>query len=1075
MLMNTLRFLLPRIMAGLLAALFMAGCSVEAKKARLTEQAERDFKSGEYERAKIEYMNLLRLDPQNATTYQQLGLIWFEEGAPLRAAPFLIKARELAPTNLNNRAKLASTFLSVGDLKEARKEALAILKQSPGHDEAIKILAETARTPEEIAELGEQLKKFPQRDSVAFHLAAATLALRKGDLPSTEKALQRALALDPKSPSPHVAMASFQLLQKNSTQAGQELKMAAELAPVRSIERLKYAEYKAQTGAPNEAIGLLKTITKQAPDYLPAWCLLAQIAATDKKYDESLALLENVFSRDPDNLDARMMQAQAFLAKNETQKALEGLERLDNKYPNLPPVRYQLARAYLQNNNQPQAISVLNQVVATNPNYSQAVLLLAELNLRTGNAQAVVTSMVDLLKKQPDSFPAQILLSEGYRSVGRLDDAAAIFRERIKILPQDSQSYLLLGAILRQQNKTDEARRAFEQALKLAPENLTIVDQLVDLDILAKDFDSAMKRVQQQPSQNGKSASIHFMQGKIYAAEHKWDLAEAALQKTIALDPNFASAYDLLISTYLARNNLPQALTQLQAMLAKKPDNAAALMSSALIYDKLGDFSKARDSYEKLLSTDPDSAPALNNLAYLYAERFNQLDKAYEMARKVRTAKPSDPSVADTLGWILYRRGDYQQAVTVLQESAVKLPDNPEAQFHFGMASYMMGQTDAARTAFQKAAAAPADFPGKDQIQGRLALLGSAPGHELSVGELEALLKQQPGDVVARTRLGEAYEKQGAFAKSATCYEEALKLNPKLVSAATKLAQFYAGPLHDKSKALEFAKKARELAPSDPKVAAVLGNIAYQTGDFTRAYSLLQESVRLLPGDTAVLHDFAWAAYSLGRVSEAQQTMRTVLQTAPNSQQAENAKSFLAMTALDPTQKDLAAVEPDVQKLLKADSGYVPALMVEAAIDVQQGKIQPAIGIYSGVLQRLPDFTPAQKQLAALYSEDPKNIEMAYGLATKARKALTDDPELTQTLAVLSYQRKEYKRAIQLFQESSRNKPLAAKALFYLGMSYARTNEKSQALETLNRALAAKIQEPLAGEAKQTIAELQRK
>jgi predicted Zn-dependent protease len=208
--------------------------------------------------------------------------------------------------------------------------------------------------------------------------------------------------------------------------------MAAELAPVRSIERLKYAEYKAQTGAPNEAIGLLKTITKQAPDYLPAWCLLAQIAATDKKYDESLALLENVFSRDPENVDARMLQAQTFLAKNETQKALEGLERLDNKYPNIPSVRYQLARAYLQNNNQPQAISVLNQVATTNPNYSEAVLLLAELNLRTSNAQAVVTSMVDLLKKQPGSFPAQILLSEGYRSLGRLDDAAAIFRERIE-------------------------------------------------------------------------------------------------------------------------------------------------------------------------------------------------------------------------------------------------------------------------------------------------------------------------------------------------------------------------------------------------------------------------------------------------------------------------------------------------------------------------------------------------------------------------------------------------------------------------------------------------------------------
>ena len=102
MLMNTLRFLLPRIMAALFAALFIAGCSAEGKKARLTEQADRDFKSGEYDKAKIEYMNLLRLDPQSTTAYQQLGLIWFEEGAPLRAAPFLLKARNLPRTILTS-------------------------------------------------------------------------------------------------------------------------------------------------------------------------------------------------------------------------------------------------------------------------------------------------------------------------------------------------------------------------------------------------------------------------------------------------------------------------------------------------------------------------------------------------------------------------------------------------------------------------------------------------------------------------------------------------------------------------------------------------------------------------------------------------------------------------------------------------------------------------------------------------------------------------------------------------------------------------------------------------------------
>ncbi len=1073
--MTILRSHSKRILVAIFAALFFGGCSPEAKKSRFRQQAERDFESGEYDKAKIEYMNLLRLDPQSATAYQQLGIIWFEEGAPLRAAPFLLKARELAPTNLGSRTKLAATLVSLGDLREGRKEALAILQQAPENGEAIKLLAETARTPEEVDESATQLQKFPDRDGADFQIASASLFLRRGEATSAESALTRALALNPKSSSAHLAMASFRLLQKDTAKAELELKSAADLAPLRSIARLKYAEYKAKNGDSSEIIKMLKEITGKAPDFLPAWCLLAQIASTDKRYDESLALLENVFSRDSENLDGRILEAQTRLAKGEPQKATEILERLDKKYPNLPPVKFQLARSYLQNNNPSQAMTVLNQVVTVNPNYVEAVLLLAELNLQTGHPDAVETSMKDLLKKQRDLFQAQVLLADAYRSLGRLDDAAAIFRERIRLRPKESQSYLLLGVILRQQNNIDEARKIFEQAQTLAPENLVFTDQLVDLDLLARNFDSAMQRVQGKLSKNGQTASLHFMLGKIYVAQDKLDLAETELLKTVELDASFPRAYDLLISTYLMRNKLPEALTQLQALLTKKPDNAPALMASALVYEKMKEYAKARDTYDKLLSTQPDFIPALNNLAYLYAEHLNQLDKAYEIARKLRITQPSNASVADTLGWILYRRGDYQQAVTLLQESAGKLSDNAEVQFHLGMASYMMGQADVARSAFQKAASAPASFPGKEQIRGRLALLESAPGRETSTGELETLLEQQPNDLVALTRLGEAYEKQGEIAKSATAYERAVKLNPKLVSAVTKLAQFYAGPLHDKSKALEFAKKANELAPSDPKVAAVLGSIAYQTGDFARAYSLLQESARLLPDDPLILHHYAWAAYGLGQVSEAQKAMQSMLQMAPHSPQSEDARSFLAMTALDRSRKNLTAAEPDVQRLLKADNNYIPALMALAAIDVQQGKMQPAIEIYSDVLRRLPDFTPAQKQLAELYSEDPKNMDKAYELATKARKILTDDPELAQTLAVLSYQKKEYGRAVQLFQESNRIKPMDAKGLFYLGMSYARTNEKSQALETLNRALAAEVHEPLAAEAKQTIAELERK
>ena len=573
-----------------------------------------------------------------------------------------------------------------------------------------------------------------------------------------------------------------------------------------------------------------------------------------------------------------------------------------------------------------------------------------------------------------------------------------------------------------------------------------------------------VKRVQAQLQKTPQSSVANFLDGKVYAAQGEWNRAESVLVKALELDPNSSGAYGLLISTYLATNRLPEAIAQLETVLTKSPNDVRALMLSAMIYERMNDFPKARDAYEKLLSTNPDFALALNNLAYLYAVRLNELDKAHDLAQKARALQPGDPAIADTLGWILYKRADYQQALALLQESAQNLPDNPEVQFHLGMASYMMGRMDEARTALRQAVDAPADFPDKEQAQHRLSLLedGDSKALQLSSSELKDILKEQPDDVVAQIRSGESYEKQGAFAQAAAAYEEAIKRNPKLLSATVKLVQLNAGPLQNSEKALKFARKARELAPNDPKIVGLLGVVAYQTGNFTWAYSLLQESVRQLPNDAEFLHHLAWAAYSLGKVSEARQTMQRVLTAAPDSSQSSDAKSFLAMTALDQEGSNLIAAESEVDQALKANPDYVPALMAQAGILLQRGESEAAATIYSEVLRRFPDFAPAQKRLASLYAEDPEKRDEAYDLAMKARRALPDDPEVAQILAELSYQRKEFAYAVQLLRQSSEKKPLEAKYLYYLGMSQLKANEKQQSREALQEALAAGLPDPLA-------------
>src|SRR6059058_5056113 len=222
------------LIAILVMVLVTCSCTSEMKKSRYLARAERYFKAGEYDQAKIEYLKVLQIDSGNAVAYARCGAMWADEGAPLRAAAFLLKARELAPEDLDNRYKLALVYLRVGQPNDAFKEATEILKQAPDNGPALALLAETSLTPEQTqtAELEEQ--KFPQRDNPFVEVANAALAIRKGDLAKAETALNHALSLDPKCALAHIGLAQVALTRKDKARAGQELKAAADFSPIRS-------------------------------------------------------------------------------------------------------------------------------------------------------------------------------------------------------------------------------------------------------------------------------------------------------------------------------------------------------------------------------------------------------------------------------------------------------------------------------------------------------------------------------------------------------------------------------------------------------------------------------------------------------------------------------------------------------------------------------------------------------------------------------------------------------------------------------------------------------------------------
>src|SRR5436190_2921804 len=189
---------LGNLITALLMAVILIGCTSGARKARYSQRGEHYFKAGEYDKAKIEYLNVLNIDGNDAVAYARLGAMWNQDGAPLRAASFLLKAIDLSPDDLGSHLNLARVYLAAGRLENARKEATLVLEKAPETGEALLILVDASTQPADLKPTEQQLEKFPRHDNVYYHLGSAGIAAKKGDIPGVEAALARAVSADPK-------------------------------------------------------------------------------------------------------------------------------------------------------------------------------------------------------------------------------------------------------------------------------------------------------------------------------------------------------------------------------------------------------------------------------------------------------------------------------------------------------------------------------------------------------------------------------------------------------------------------------------------------------------------------------------------------------------------------------------------------------------------------------------------------------------------------------------------------------------------------------------------------------------
>ena len=104
-------------------------------------------------------------------------------------------------------------------------------------------------------------------------------------------------------------------------------------------------------------------------------------------------------------------------------------------------------------------------------------------------------------------------------------------------------------------------------------------------------------------------------------------------------------------------------------------------------------WTRRKNSIPELSTLEPNLAAAANNLAWLLAsEEGSDLGEALRLAMQAKQAFPDQPHIADTLGWVHYKRKSYSLAITQFRQALDKRPDDPIIQYHLALALYGNGE-----------------------------------------------------------------------------------------------------------------------------------------------------------------------------------------------------------------------------------------------------------------------------------------------------------------------------------------------------------------------------------------------
>lgn len=344
--------------------------------------------------------------------------------------------------------------------------------------------------------------------------------------------------------------------------------------------------------------------------------------------------------------------------------------------------------------------------LAEDPASGDARAQLARVLTAEGDAVAAIAVSQEAAALDPES--QRFAYVDTLLRLDRLDEA----RQELESLRADEsvrdEADLRLGKLAYQEGDMSEAGRRFGSLIgspSVAAEAFFYLSSIAEREgrtDLALEGYSRLAEAGAGLLVRGRAARLLMKRDERDAAFRLLD-EHAAKERSEALDVELAKA------TLLDDSGKPtEAIALLKLALERFPDHPGVRYQMALLQEKAGLTRESVRNFEDLLRDRPEDASLLNALGYSLADRRQKLPRAESLIRKALKASPDNPAFLDSLGWVLFRRGDVAGALPHL-ERAYRIYPDAEIAAHWGELLWVSGQQGEARALWARALARSPD------------------------------------------------------------------------------------------------------------------------------------------------------------------------------------------------------------------------------------------------------------------------------------------------------------------------------------------------------------------------------